>query len=382
MAGTLALFLVGASAPSPLYVIYQGRFGFSAGTLTAIFAVYALALLAALLFAGSLSDRAGRRPVVLLSLGVQAISCILFLLAQDVETLYAARIVQGLATGIATGALSAALIDLQPDGTTFGPLAAAVAPSAGLATGALGAGVLVQVAPLPLRLVFWVQLAAIALAAALVATRVPETVRREAQPWRALRLQVRIPTAARRPFLALSPGLVATWALAALYLSLGPSLAVMLLHSQSHVLGGLIPATLCATTAVSAGLARSWTGHRAVLLGTGVFAVGVAVTLIGIRVPSTGLLFAGTAIAGLGFGPAFAGILRTLTPLSPPDGRAGLLSAVYLVSYLAFSVPAVLAGLAVTRFGLRDTASVYAAAVIALALLAGLASARRGPAMR
>ena len=75
----------------------------------------------------------------------------------------------------------------------------------------------------------------------------------------------------------------------------------------------------------------------------------------------------GSAAAGAGFGPAFAGALRTLAPLVAPTERAALLTAVYVLSYAAFSVPAVLAGAATTRFGLRGTADVYAAAVALVA---------------
>jgi hypothetical protein len=89
------------------------------------------------------------------------------------------------------------------------------------------------------------------------------------------------------------------------------------------------------------------------------------------------LLFAGSAIAGLGFGRAFAGSFRTLAPLVEPTARAGLLAAVYVVSYLVFSVSAVIAGLAVIRWGLRDGASGYALAVVVLALAAALLTMRQ-----
>jgi MFS family permease len=102
------------------------------------------------------------------AIALQSAAMVSFLLADGTPALFVARIVQGIATGAATGALSAALIDLQPPGSTLGALTASVAPAAGLALGAVGAGVLVQLAGDPLRLVFWLQLAALALAAILV----------------------------------------------------------------------------------------------------------------------------------------------------------------------------------------------------------------------
>jgi len=237
--------------------------------------------------------------------------------------------------------------------------------------------VLVQLGWAPLRLVYWVQLVALALIVILIVRVVPETVATHGDGPVRLRARVRIPLTARGPFVALAPGLVATWGLAGLYLSLGPSLAALLLRSHSHIVGGLVPTALCATTAFGSFVTRGWAGRRAVLVGTVVLAGGVLVTLAGIRASSGVLLFAGSAVAGFGFGSAFAGTLRTLAPLATPAERAGLLAAVYVVSYLAFAIPAVLAGLAATHWGLRDSASGYAVAVVALAALAAFLTSRQ-----
>ena len=130
--------------------------------------------------AGSLSDRLGRRPVLVGALLVELLAMLLFAVARDVDALLAARVVQGLATGVATGALSAALIDLQPPGRPqLGAVVSGAAPLLGLAAGALGSGLLVQYAPDPLRLVFWLLAGAFVLAlAVVVAMPEPVAVRR------------------------------------------------------------------------------------------------------------------------------------------------------------------------------------------------------------
>ena len=89
------LSLAAASAPAPLYGVYQAQFRFSAATLTAIFAVYALVVLITLLVFGSLSDYLGRRPVIIATLAVNIGACVLFLTAQSVGLLFAARLLQG-----------------------------------------------------------------------------------------------------------------------------------------------------------------------------------------------------------------------------------------------------------------------------------------------
>ena len=174
MGVTLGLVLFAASTPSPLYPEYERRFGFSPVTLTAIFAVYAFALIVALLTTGALSDRVGRRPVLLVSLLLLAAAMAVFAVADGVGWLFGARVLQGLGTGVATGTLSAVLLDLQPR-PGMGPTVSAVAPSLGLAVGALGAGALVQHGPAPRQLVFWLLLGAFLVAAAALAV-VPETV--------------------------------------------------------------------------------------------------------------------------------------------------------------------------------------------------------------
>jgi MFS family permease len=97
----LVLFLAASAAPTPLYRVYQARWGFSASTLTAVFAVYVLFLLMTVLIFGSLSDHVGRRPVIITALAVDTAACILFLLAHGVGVLFCARALQGIAVGLA-----------------------------------------------------------------------------------------------------------------------------------------------------------------------------------------------------------------------------------------------------------------------------------------
>ena len=112
-------------------------------------------------------------------------------------------------------------------------------------------------------------------------------------------------------------------------------------------------------------------------------AAGVAVTLVSLNVGSTGLFFAGSVLAGVGFGPGFLGAFRTVVARAPATERAALIAAVYVVSYLAFSLPAIAAGVAVTQSGLLPTTNVYGGAVIALAVsVLGLTAARRRPAVK
>ena len=166
--------LFASAAASPLYDVYQAQWGFSATTLTAVFAVYVLVLLVTLLVFGSLSDYLGRRRVIAAALAAGAGACGLFLAAHGVGLLFAARALQGGAVGIATSAAGAALIDLQPDRSRRGPVVTSAAVLLGLGVGALGTSALVQYAPAPTHLVWWLLLGASAVGAVAVLA-IPET---------------------------------------------------------------------------------------------------------------------------------------------------------------------------------------------------------------
>ncbi|MBB2893605.1 MFS transporter [Flexivirga oryzae] len=371
----LGLFLFAAGAPTPLYGMYAARWGFTPATLTVIFAVYAVALLATLLVTGSLSDAVGRRPVILAALALQSLSMVAFLVADGLGWLFVARIGQGVATGLVTAAVAAALIDHQPANRPgLGPLLNAVTPMLGLAFGSLVAGALVQYAPHPLRLVYALMLAGFVLLAVAM-LRVPESVAER----RPVDLHPRIGVApeTRAMFWVALPCIVACWALGGLFLSLGPSLIRQLGHSTNHLLGGATAFALCAAGALAGVLVRGWTSHRAMLTGCALLVAGLVIAVTAITTAHVVLLLVGSVVAGAGFGAAFLGAFRTLVVAADPARRGELIAALYVVAYLAFSLPAVVAGLLTTRVGLRATSVGYAVVVAMLAACSIAAAARR-----
>lgn len=367
LASIVVSFLAASSAPSPLYALYREAWGFSALTLTLVFASYAVALLGALLVLGSWSDYRGRRSVLIGALVLEMGATVLFWCADSVPWLLAARVLQGLATGIATSTLSAALIDLDRD---RGALLNSVAPMVGMALGSLGSSVLVQFAPAPTQRVFECLLVLFALQTG-AALALSETVTRRHMPWRTLWPQIALPAQARPTLLRILPVNTAQWALGGFYLSLGPSLARLVTGSQQPIVGGALIACLVLTGAVAILLVRQRPAHTALLGGTLALGLGLAITLIGMVLPSGAALFGGTVVAGLGFGAAFNGSVRSLVGLAQPEERGALMAGFFSLSYLAFSVPAVLAGLAVGVFGLAATALGFGLALLALCLVAG-----------
>lgn len=380
VAATTAILTAASSAPSPLYPVYQAEFGFSAVTLTVIFAVYVFALLASLLTVGRLSDYAGRRVVLAGALVVEAAAMALFLGADGVGWLLVARIVQGLATGAAIGVLGAYLLDLQPgDGSRLGSLANSAAPTFGLGLGAIVTGLLVQYAPHPTRLIFAI-LTALFLALVLTTVALPETVQRVPGAVAALRPQVAVPARARRAFAGAVPAMVATWALGGLILSVGGSLLGSVFGQSNHAVVGLVIGLFPVAAAAVAVLGRDLAPSSMTRLGSAVLAVGTGLFLFALGWSSVALFVAASIVAGGGFGSAFLGALRSVSQLAEPHQRAALISAVYVVSYLAFSVPALAAGLLTTHLGLRDTSFGYGGfvALVAVGALALERLTRRG----
>lgn len=372
LASIAVTFLAASSAPTPLYAAYQAAWHFSPITTTVIFGIYALTVLAALLVVGSLSDHIGRRPVLLTTIGLQAVSMLVFTTAGDVTALIAARIVQGLATGAALGAVGAGMLDLD---RVKGTITNAVAPMTGTASGALLSGALVQYLPAPEHLVYLVLFGVFVLQAIGV-SRMRETSAREAGALASLRLQLGVPRAARGLLLKAVPVLVAVWALAGLYGSVGPAVVRLVTGSSSPVLGGLALFVLAASGALTVLLLRNSRPRTVMLYGTAALLAGVGVTLLGIEARSGLVFFLGALVAGSGFGAAFQGAIRTLIPLAAPHERSGLLSTIFVVCYLAMGLPAVVGGFLVVHFGLLPAARAYGIAVMVLAATALIAVAR------
>ncbi len=361
---TAITFSAASSAPTPLYRVYQDHFGLSPLMLTVIFGAYAFALLGALLTVGSLSDYVGRRPVTFAALALNAIAMMMFIRADSAGGLVAARLVQGLATGAAITTLGATILDAD---RIRGPLFNGVTAFVGLTVGSLGAAVLATYAPAPEHLVYEL-LIVLSLAEAAFLWLMPETAERKAGALASLWPHVRVPPQAVRTLVSLSPVNIAAWALGGFYLSLMPTLVRVVTGLVQPVVGGGVVAILMSTAAAAVVVFRHRVAASVLHIGITSLALGVAVTLIGVRTQSVLLLMFGTLVAGIGFGAAFSATVRTLLPLAEARERAGLLSAFYVQSYLAFSIPAILVGLLAPTLGLPVSAYVYGGVVFLLAL--------------
>jgi MFS family permease len=369
-------FLAGSSAPTPLYPLYMAQWGLSPIMVTGIFGIYAVAVLLSLLITGRLSDHLGRRPVLLAAAVAQAFTMVLFATASSVTGLLVARVVQGLTTGAALSAVGAAMIDLDKN---RGTVANAVAPPFGTALGGILAGVLVQYLPFPTVLVYCV-LGVIFLLQSFAVLYTAESISPQPGVLASLRPQLSLPRAARTPMLVALPMLVAVWALAGFYGSLSPLLVHRMLGSNSPLLGGLALFVLATSGGVAVLLMQQRQPRQMMIFGAASLLAGVAIIETALVSGTLAWFFLATIVAGAGFGAGFQGSIRTIVPFTAPHERAGVISIIFIISYISLGAPAVLAGWMIARHGnVVGTAQIFCATLMALAFVALLGSAIRTP---
>lgn len=352
---TLTVVYLAAGAPTPILLSLQTRWAFSSAILTVAFASYALALLLALLTVGGLSDFIGRRPVVVGSLVLLAVSMFLFVFAPSIAWVIAARVIQGLATGAVSSALTAAVVEQAPDHQKR--IATAIvsgASAAGLGLGALLSGITVQFSAAPVPLVFGT-LGGLAVVGAITIAISPETVSPRAGAVRSLRPHVFVASRARVEFRRALPGFIASWMFAALFLGLVPTIIFSVFHIDSGLVNGLTAFVEPASAAIAGFALERLSARPMNLIGTAGVALGAILILASLAFGAFPLLIVGGIVGGFGFGAVFSGTLRGLTPLVAPRERAELFSAIFVVAYLAFGIPAIVVGQLAGPLGLEVT---------------------------
>ncbi len=355
-------FSASAAAPTPLYRHYQEVFGLSPAVLTIVFSAYVFSVLAALLTVGTLSDYVGRRPVIFGALVLNVVAETMFVEANTAALLIAARAVQGFATGAAITTLGATILETN---RARGPLVNSITAFLGLAVGTLGAGALVAFGPDPAQLVYAILLG-ISVVFAVLLWQMPETATRKPGALASLRPRVHVPAHLRPTLAQVTPVNIAAWALGGFNLSLMPSLVRVATGITSPFTGAVVVAAVMFTAALAVVAMRNQTANQALRLGTAALVAGVLIILVAVYLQMASVMMAGASAAGFGFGASFSGLFRKLLPLASPSERAGLLSAFYVESYLAFSLPAIIAGFAAPRIGLELTTYIYGAAIILL----------------
>ncbi|KZM74846.1 MFS transporter [Nocardia terpenica] len=364
-----------SGAPAPLYGLYQKQWHFSPLTTTIVFAVYAVAALAAVLVSGKISDVVGRKPVLLGAFVTMVIGLVVFLLADNVAMLLLARALHGIAVGATVVAGAAALLDLRPQhGARSGQLSG-VAFNVGMAVAILGSAVLAQYVPHPLRTPYVVITVLCLLIAAGVVLMEETHTARVAGPIRIAKPAV--PQEIRSDFWFAALGVMAAWSVLGVLLSLYPSLATERTGVHNLVFGGAVVASTATAGATVQLLATRIPARWAAIGGD----TGMAIALL-LTIPALAshnwvvVLLAGVLLGGT-FGLGFGGSLRHLANVVPQHKRGETMSAYYLLAYSAMALPTVVAGWAATTWGMGRVFPWFVVAV-ALACLGAAAIGLRG----
>jgi MFS family permease len=370
---SLLVLLTGTNLATPLYGTYQRLFGFSAVIVTVIFAAYVAALIPSLLIAGPLSDAIGRRAVLAPAVIAAAVGAGVLALADSAAWLFAGRVIQGLAVGAASGALTATLAETEPRGDhRRAALSATVASAGGLGVGPLLAGILAEYGPMPRRLPFLAEIAVL-IPAVLVMATLPEQSARTR--WRPRRPQ--IPATARGVFLTGGSANFLAFAVIGLFLALIPAYVASLAHSTNLVLGGGAVAVMIACSVIAQITARGRPSHATQTAGLCLLATGLILLAVAGAVSTLALLLVATAVAGAGQGLVFLAGITEVTAAAPPERRADVLSSFYVIVYLGVGLPVIGAGFLATTIGLLHSVQYFALAVAALCPALTVTLARR-----
>ncbi|MGF6886501.1 MFS family permease [Nocardia sp. GAS34] len=352
-----------SGAPAPLYGLYQRQWHFSPFTTTIVFAVYAVAALAAVLVSGRISDVVGRKPVLLGAFATMIVGLVVFLFADNVAMLLLARALHGLAVGSTVVAGAAALLDLKPKhGARTGQLSG-VAFNVGMAVAILGSALLAQYVPHPLRTPYLViTILCLAIGAGVLAMREPHTARATG---RITIAKPAVPQEIRGDFWFSALGVMAAWSVLGVLLSLYPSLAAAKTGVHNLVFGGAVVAATATAGALAQLFATGIPARRAAIAGDLGMAVALLLTIPALATHNWVLVLLAGVVLGATFGLGFGGSLRHLASVVPQHKRGETMSAYYLLAYGAMALPTVLAGWAATEWGM---ATIFPWFVIAVAL--------------
>jgi MFS family permease len=374
----LTMLVATGTVPLGLWTAYSREFHFSAAVITFLASSTLFGVIVAVLLFGNLSDRIGRRAVLLPGVLFGALSMVLFIVADDVPLLFAARVASGLAVGLFTGAGTAALTELVPPGgdTRRAATHAATTAVAGFAMGPLIGGLFVQYGPWPLQLVYVVSLALL-LPLLVGVVFLPETVH-DRKPFRIEPRRVAAPREGRTTFGLASLVVSSCFSGASFFQSLGPTIAIVLLGVANQFLAATVAVCFLGASALAQVGMRGQPIRTATVSGLVLLPSGFACVFVALLTDSRPLFVVGALIGGFGQGLAYLGGQSLVERVAPPDQRSEVFSLYMIVLYVSGSTAAISFGLVAKRIGLDPAALMYAGFVVAISLTTLVVAIRSG----
>ncbi|MEO8005566.1 MAG: MFS transporter [Betaproteobacteria bacterium] len=358
-----------SAAPAVTYPLYAAQWHLTPTVTTAIFAVYPIAVVVALLVFGNLSDHVGRRTAILFGLAASLAGVLLFAVAQSVAWVFVGRALMGIGVGLSTSPATAAMIEYSAgNGSQRASVVTTAATGVGFALAMLVGGALIQYAPFPMHLNFWILSAVLAVLSG-AAWFLPRSQQRNAATrWRPG--DIAIPRGMMLAFLTSAFAVTAGYTHGAVLLSIGAQVAHDLIGSGNALVNGAAIALFAIVGSVVSLFAKRIPALHSIAIGGVVTVVGMSTLMLSASRHSLALFTAAIAIAGIAYSLMVLGGLGLINAKAPTDRRAATLSAVYAIAYVMMGVVSLSLGVTATRLGLEVGIDLGASAVATFGLIA------------
>ena len=360
----LLVFTMGTSIITPLLPLYAGEFNLSNGTLTLLFATYTATVVPTMLVAGNLSDRVGRKRVLIPAMLVQGAGSIVFAFTETVPMLFVGRVLQGLAVGMFLGVGTAFVVDHAiPAKRAVAAMAAGAFFRLGFGLGPGMAGLVAEYWGNPIHRPFEVHLVllAVGLGCVMVAS---ETV-----PRRKFKIEVRVgvPKGQMRGFAGfMAPAAFTMSFMEGTVLSVVPLYLYKTLGERNVAIAGLCGFLVLGLGGMTPIFTRNIAPRKAVMIGLGVSALVTWLIAAAAVAGSAVLVVVAAGIIGFVNGLILQGATVICGTVVPLQERGKLLSSLYMCAY-AGTVPAVGLGYLSLAIGLTGTLVVFSAVACLLA---------------
>jgi MFS family permease len=365
------LLFAGSNLPTPLFPIYAQHYGFGSATVTLLFGSYIAVLIPTLLFVGTLSDRIGRRPLLVSGIAITVVSSLAFAAARSVGWLFAGEMIYGIGSALVMSCVSVAIRELHPRANlASAALAASVAMAVGLTLGPLVSGFIASVTPWPTTAPYVLDVV-LATILAVVLVRIPETrpVMHESAPRSKV---IYVPPEIRVAFIGPAAVGAASFMAGGWLFALAPSFLheSLGIHITQPVVAGLFTALALFVSGVTQVTLRNHHSQGETTTGIVVLLVGMAIIAASAIPGSLSIAIVGAVLTGIGAGVAQMSAMHSVQHLAPIEARGSVLSTYVTLCYVALSVPVIIAGFAAEAFALSAVTAWYVVALVIVSAVA------------